>query len=80
MPQCTMLQKIYDNTPKSTNIPQHQFLKHQLQYSKLPTTAHSHTIHFTLHIQYPILQNIIDKFNILKSTQIIQNKYIQHTV
>jgi len=67
-------------TPKSTNIPQHQFIKHHLQYSNLPTAAHSHTIHFTLHIQYSILQNIINKFNILESTQINQNRYIQHTV
>jgi hypothetical protein len=50
-----------------------------LQYSN-SQPQHSHTIHFTLHIQYSILQNIIDKFNILESTQIIQNKYIQHTV
>jgi hypothetical protein len=59
---------------------QHQFLKHQIQYLKFSTTAQNHTIHSTLHIQYTILQNIIDKFNILESTQIIQNRYIQHTV
>jgi hypothetical protein len=38
------------------------------------------TVHSTLHIQYTILQNIIDKFNILENTQSIQNRYIQHTV
>jgi hypothetical protein len=59
---------------------QHQSLKHQIQYLKFSTASHSHAIHFTLHIQYSILQNIIDKFNLLESTQIIQNKYIQHTV
>jgi hypothetical protein len=75
MHQCNMLTKtVYDDTPKSINIPQHQFLKHHLQYSKLPTVAPNHTIHSKLHIQYTILQNIIDKFNILKNTQIIQNK------
>jgi hypothetical protein len=52
--------------PKSINMSQHQFLKHQIQYLKFPTAARSHTIHSTLHIQYSILQNIIDKFNILK--------------
>jgi hypothetical protein len=46
--------------------PQHQFLTHQIQYLKFPTATHSHTIHSTLHIQYTILQNIIDKFNILE--------------
>jgi hypothetical protein len=30
-------------------------------------------------MQYSILQNIVDKFNILEITQIIQNRYIQHT-
>jgi hypothetical protein len=59
---------------------QHQFLKHQIQYLKFPTAAHSHTIHSTLHMQFSILQNIIDKFNIFESTQIIQNQYIQQIV
>jgi len=58
--------------PKSTNMSQHQFLKHQIRYLKFPTTSHTDTIHSTLHIQYSILQNIINKFNILESTQIIQ--------
>jgi hypothetical protein len=65
--------------PKSINMSQHQFLntKYNIQNSQ---PQHAVTQFIPHNIQYSILQNIIDKINILKSTQIIQNRYIQHTV